>query len=104
MGSVMGCGLPGDLITIEYKVAAFCIRGRWFMLGCGGPFRRAVNGEACWLCPKSSAPRHPRFILLESFSDTLLVVFICDMIVIWGRFCSPEWVKWQKVTYNVVKT
>ena len=52
------------------------------MLGRGGPFRRAVNGEACWLCSKSSAPRHPRFILLESFSDTLLVVFICDMIVI----------------------
>ena len=35
-------------------------------------------------------PGFPRFILMESFSDTLLIVRILDMIVIWGRFCSPE--------------
>ena len=39
--------------------------------------------------------RLPRFILLVSFSDTLLVVSISDivMIGIWGHFFSPEGVK-----------
>ena len=36
------------------------------------------------------APRLPRFILLVSFSDTLLVVSILDMVAMCDRFCSPE--------------
>ena len=38
-------------------------------------------------------PRLPRFIMLGSFSDTLLMVSILDMIVICSRFCGPERVK-----------
>ena len=33
------------------------------------------------------SPRLPRFILLGSFGDTLLLV---SMIAICNRFCSPE--------------
>ena len=39
MGSVMGCGLPGDLITIKYKVAAL-----FFFLSCFWPL------EVCMCC------------------------------------------------------
>ena len=49
---------------------------------------------ACRLCPRSRArrarlPRLPEFILLGSFSSTLLVVFILDMVYD-CCFCSPE--------------
>ena len=42
------------------------------------------GGGACGLCSRSRArrehaPRFPRFILIGSFSDTLLVVSILDM-------------------------
>ena len=49
----------------------------WFFQGCGGAYG---------LCPKSRAhrvrvlSRLPRFILLGSFSDTLLVVSILDIV------------------------
>ena len=39
MGSVMGCGLPGDLITIKYKVAAL-----FSFLSCFWPL------EVCMCC------------------------------------------------------
>ena len=39
MGSVIGCGLPGDLITIKYKVAAL-----FFFLSCFWPL------EVCMCC------------------------------------------------------
>ena len=44
-----------------------------------------MGGGAYGLCPETKyqhlgAPRLPRFILLGSFSDTLLVVSILDMI------------------------
>ena len=53
---------------------------------------------ACKLCPKSRAqraPRLPKFILLGSFSDTLLVVsiFTYSVIAIYSHFCSPEGVE-----------
>ena len=53
--------------------------------GLGWPF--AGYGWACGLRPKSRAryaraPRLPRFVLLVSFSDTLLLVSILDMIAI----------------------
>lgn len=52
------------------------------------------GGVACRLCPRSTArrarlPHLPEFILLGSFSSTLLVVFILD-IVYDCCFCSPE--------------
>ena len=59
----------------------------WFFQGCGGAYG---------LCPKSRAhrvrvlSRLPRFILLGSFSDTLLVVSILDIC---SHFWSPEGVK-----------
>ena len=45
------------------------------------------GGVACGLCPKSKARgvlahRLPRFILLVSFSDTLLVVSILDFLLL----------------------
>ena len=51
--------------------------GLKFSMGGGG-------GGACGLCSRSRArrehaPRFPRFILIGSFSDTLLVVSILDM-------------------------
>ena len=53
--------------------------------GLGWPF--AGCGGACGLRPESRAryarvPRLPRFVLLVSFSGTLLVVSILDMIAI----------------------
>ena len=62
---------------------------------------RVVALLACGLYPWSRvlrAPHLPRFILLASFSGTLLVVLILDMIsqsmiAICSRFCSPEGVK-----------
>ena len=55
----------------------------WVFVGLGMALSRLW--EACGLCPKSRAwrehaPRFPRFILLVSFSDTLLVVSILDIV------------------------
>ena len=38
----------------------------------------------------SRAPRFSKFIMVVSFSDTLLMVSILDMTAICGSFCSPE--------------
>ena len=76
--------------------------GLWIGAACGfgglrrfGPFQTGgvvvcVHSRE----PGARAPRLLRFMLLASFSDTLLVVSILDivydMIAICGHFCSPE--------------
>ena len=64
----------------------------------GGPFQAV--GEGLWTVSKveslARAPRLPRFILLISFSDTLLVVSTLDIVYdcnLGPLFCSPEGVK-----------
>ena len=52
--------------------------------GLFGSFGVVGGGGGFWLCPKlrarrAHAPRLPKFILLVSFSDTLLVVSILDI-------------------------
>ena len=68
-------------------------------LACGWLFSGCGKRGGCGLCPKSrawcAAPRLPRFILLGSFSDILLVVSILDMIAVCSHFCSPEGVNWS---------
>ena len=59
-----------------------------FFSGCG-QFRSFLQIWSHRL-KKSLTNSFPRFILLVSFSDTLLVVSILDIIVIWGRICSAE--------------
>ena len=55
-----------------------------------GPFRVMWCGRcACGLRPKSRAPRLPRFILQASFSDTLLLVSILDMILVYDCHLRP---------------
>ena len=59
-----------------------------------GPFRAVGKLTGCVKVELGEcAPCLPRFILLGSFSDTLLVVSILDIIAICRRFCSPEGVK-----------
>ena len=55
------------------------------LLGLGVALSGLWEGEACVLSTKSRvqythAPGLPRFILLVSFSDTLLVVSILDIV------------------------
>ena len=66
-------------------------RGYGSFLAWGWPF--SGRAGACGMYPKSRGRRArlPRFIILVSFSDTLLVVSILDIC---GRFCSPEGIKW----------
>ena len=48
---------------------------------CGSPGNR--GGGVLWagsMALRARAPRFPRFILLVSFNDTLLVVSILDML------------------------
>ena len=71
------------------------------------PFQ-AVGGGGLVGCVQSRelgarAPCLPRFILLGSFSDTLLVVSILDMIAICIRFCSPEGVTEVLQRKNYIK-
>ena len=59
--------------------------GTMGLLTWGWPFPDC--GVACGLCPKSRAwrtrtPHLPRFILLVSFSDTLLLVSIVNIFVV----------------------
>ena len=59
--------------------------------GCGGAYGLGPRSRA----QSVGAPRLPRFILLGSFSDTLLVIsfYTQSMIAICSRFCSHEGVK-----------
>ena len=71
MGVFLGGGGPGGRIGPAGGLG-------WPFAGCGG---------ACGLRPEPRAryarvPRLPRFVLLVSFSGTLLVVSILDMIAI----------------------
>ena len=61
---------------------ALALSGLWAVGGRGGLLDCAQKWEH-----GARAPRLPRFILLVSFSYTVLVVSILD---IWGRFGSPE--------------
>ena len=82
MGCVGGQGLGACARLVFWGLS--CLRG--FFLAWVWPF------QGCWgaygLCPRSRArrpcaPRLPRFILLGSFSDTLLVVSILDIVYDW---------------------
>ena len=86
-----------------------CFSGLWGLLmvsvGTMGPFWPGDSpfrtmGEGLWAVSKveslACVPRLPRFILLISFSDTLLVVSILDIVYdcnLGPLFCSPEGVK-----------
>ena len=67
-----------------------------FILDEAGRVKPFLNcgGKDLWAASKVKSSPHtpclPRFILLGSFSDTLLVVSILDIIAICSRFCSPE--------------
>ena len=66
-GDGLGCPFPGSVCVC----VCVCV------CGVGG-------GEGLWAVSKvdnsARAPRLPRFILLKSFSDTLLVVSILDRV------------------------
>ena len=71
---------------------------RWVVcrvVGVLGPFRAVGRLMSRFQDRELNArpPRYPRFIMLGSFSGTLLMVSNIDMIVICSRFCSPEGVK-----------
>ena len=97
--SIWGCMFTGDARSVLLpRLSGGCGRSGlcvdcgwvWPFLGCWG--------GGCGLCPGSRArrsrsaraPRLPWFILLGSFSDTLLVVSILDIC---SHFWSPEGVK-----------
>ena len=67
-GGGLGCPFPGSVCVCV--CVCVCVWG-------GG-------GEGLWAVSKvdnsARAPRLPRFILLKSFSDTLLVVSILDRV------------------------
>ena len=76
---------------------------RFWPVGGGG-------GASLWAVSKVESsvgvPRLHRFILLRSFSDTLLVVSVLDivMIALCSRLCSPEGVKTIKLLQTLSLT
>ena len=70
---------PGGVINGSWGDCGSSLAWEWPFPDCG------EGGGGLWLNPKSrarrvGAPCLPRFILLVSFSDTLLVVLFLDMI------------------------
>ena len=90
--SIVFC-IPHNVVSlIFFKKAAFfsafqtlcvCV---WGGGGRGGGLMGCVQTRGLGV----PVPRLPGFILLGSFSNTLLVVSTLDMIAICSRFCSPE--------------
>ena len=86
------CTGGGGLFICWGASVALCLWFRfcaWFVIAVGGPFFGPggccywVLWELCVLFGRelgASVPPLPRFILLQSFSDTLLVVSILDVV------------------------
>ena len=91
--SIVFC-IPHNVVSlIFFKKAAFfsafqtlCVCVCVCVCGGGGGLMGCVQTRGRGV----PVPRLPGFILLGSFSNTLLVVSTLDMIAICSRFCSPE--------------
>ena len=88
---VLRLDLSPRLIFSTVQTVCVCVCVCWGGGG-GGREGRLMGCVQSWEL-SACAPRLPSFILLGSFSDTLFVVSILDMIVICSRFYSPEGVK-----------